>query len=122
MIDLCIDMHLKLIELLYIMENNLYKEGIHIVSMNDNNFYKNTRNNVLIIPEKLYLLLHNNLYFFRNRLTIVLTIHPNIFLDDKVEDDTINNNFKNEKTDIIFTNNEKSADRTTSILRSIEYT
>ena len=89
------------------MENNLYKEGIHIVSMNDNNFYKNTRNNVLIIPEKLYLLLHNNLYFFRNRLTIVLTIHPNIFLDDKVEDDTINNNLKNEKTDIIFTNNEK---------------
>ena len=52
------------------MENNLYKEGIHIVSMN-NNFYKNTRNNVLIISEKLYLSIHNNLYFFRNRLIIV---------------------------------------------------
>ena len=90
------------------MENNLYKEGIHIVSMN-NNFYKNTRNNVLIISEKLYLSIHNNLYFFRNRLIIVLTKHPNIFLDDKNKniDNDNNNNFKNKKTDIIFTNNEK---------------
>lgn len=90
------------------MENILYKEGINIVSMNDNDFYKKTRNNVLIISEKIYLSLHNLSYFFRNRLTIVLTKHPNIFLDDKAENYDNNNDYDNDyKTEIIFTNNEK---------------
>jgi dihydrofolate reductase len=89
------------------MEKNSFKEYIQRVTIKDKNIYKNTRNQVLIMSEKLYLSLNNISQFFRNRLTIVLTKHPNMFLDNNSDNYIHNiNKYNNERTDIIFTNNE----------------
>jgi dihydrofolate reductase len=78
--------------------NGLSKEGIlPWKSLKDLQFlYKITKNNVVIMSKYTYLSLPDNIRPLRNRLNIVLTHHPNLFL----EDSTII-----KKSDILFTNN-----------------
>jgi dihydrofolate reductase len=78
--------------------NGLSKEGIiPWTSKKDLQFfYKKTKNNVVIMGKNTYFSLPDNVRPLKNRLNIVLTNHPNLFLN---EDKT------NVTTDVIFTNN-----------------
>jgi dihydrofolate reductase len=58
-------------------------------------FYDTTVNNVVIMGKNTYFSLPERINPLKNRLNIVLTSHPNIYLEDK----TTNN-------EVIFTNNE----------------
>jgi dihydrofolate reductase len=79
--------------------NGLSKEGI--IPWNNKKdlkfFYEQTKNNVVIMGKNTYFSLPDNGRPLKNRLNIVLTNHPNLFLDEP------NENKKN--NEVIFTNN-----------------
>ena len=79
--------------------NGLSKEGI--IPWNNkkdlNFFYKQTKNNVVIMGKNTYFSLPDNTRPLKNRLNIVLTSHPNLFLNEENDNDIIN--------EVIFTNN-----------------
>ena len=78
--------------------NGLSKNGIiPWKSTKDLNFfYKKTRNNVVIMGKNTYLSLPHSSRPLKNRLNIVLTTNPDLFLNDMSECDN----------NVIFTNNE----------------
>lgn len=80
--------------------NGLSKEGI--IPWNNkkdlNFFYEKTKNNVVIMGKNTYFSLPDNVRPLKNRLNIVLTSEPNIFLNEPNEENNI-------KRDVIFTNN-----------------
>jgi len=82
--------------------NGLSKEGI--IPWNnkkDLNFLcKKTRNNVVIMGINTYFSLPDNVRPLKNRLNIVITSHPDLFLHEPNEE-----NEENEGNDVIFTNN-----------------
>jgi dihydrofolate reductase len=89
---------LKMEAILSIDSNNgLSKEGIiPWKSTKDLNFfYETTKNNVVIMGKNTYLSLPDNSRPLKHRLNIVLTNHPDIFLNEP--------SYKN--NEIIFTNN-----------------
>jgi len=79
--------------------NGLSKEGI--IPWNNKKdlkfFYKKTKNNVVIMGKNTYLSLPESARPLKNRLNIVLTSHPDLFLNEPNENDKL--------SDIIFTNN-----------------
>jgi dihydrofolate reductase len=79
--------------------NGLSKEGI--IPWNNKKdlkfFYKKTKNNVVIMGKNTYLSLPDNVRPLKNRLNIVLTSHPDFFLNEPSENNKIR--------DVIFTNN-----------------
>ena len=89
---------LKMEAILSIDSNNgLSKEGIIPWKSNKdlNFFYETTKNNVVIMGKNTYLSLPDNSRPLKHRLNIVLTNHPDIFLNEP--------SYKN--NEIIFTNN-----------------
>jgi len=91
--------------------NGLSKEGIiPWKSIKDLNFfYEKTKNNVVIMGRNTYLSLPDNVRPLKNRLNIVLTSQPNLFLNEPSDKPNQNN--------IIFTNNQNIH---TSILKNRE--
>jgi len=83
--------------------NGLSKEGI--IPWNNKKdlqfFYKKTKNNVIIMGKNTYFSLPDNTRPLKNRLNIVLTSQPNLFLNEQNEENEKNNI----KRDVIFTNN-----------------
>lgn len=79
--------------------NGLSKEGIIPWNFTKdlNFFYETTKNNVVIMGKNTYLSLPDNVRPLRNRLNIVLTSHPDIFLDEP--------SHRPKNNEIIFTNN-----------------
>lgn len=79
--------------------NGLSKEGI--IPWNNKKdlhfLYKKTKNNVVIMGKNTYISLPDNLRPLKTRLNIVLTNHPDLFLNEPDEN--------NERSDVIFTNN-----------------
>jgi len=79
--------------------NGLSKEGI--IPWNNKKdlkfFYKQTKNNVVIMGKNTYFSLPDNVRPLKNRLNIVLTSNPDLYLNEPYE--------KNIKIDVIFTNN-----------------
>lgn len=83
--------------------NGLSKEGI--IPWNNKKdllfFYKKTKNNVVIMGKNTYFSLPDNSRPLRDRLNIVLTNKPNLFLNEDYEENK--NYVKN--NEVIFTNN-----------------
>ena len=81
--------------------NGLSKEGI--IPWNStkdlNFFYETTKNNVVIMGKNTYLSLPDKIRPLKNRLNIVLTSHPDIFLNEP--------SIKPKNSEVIFTNNDK---------------
>ena len=80
--------------------NGLSKEGI-IPWNNEKDlkfFYKQTKNNVVIMGKNTYFSLPENVRPLKNRLNIVLTSNPELFLDEPTNKSKISDN-------VIFTNN-----------------
>jgi dihydrofolate reductase len=85
--------------------NGLSKEGI--IPWNNKKdlkfFYKKTKNNVVIMGKNTYFSLPENVRPLKNRLNIVLTSQPNLFLDETNENENCSE-CENDG-DVIFTNN-----------------
>jgi len=81
--------------------NGLSKEGIiPWKCVKDLNFfYKTTKNNVVIMGKNTYLSLPDNIRPLKNRLNIVLTSRPDLFLSEP--------SIRPNNNNIIFTNNDK---------------
>ena len=88
-------------EAIFAMDSNngLSKEGI--IPWNNKKdlkfLYKQTKNNVVIMSKNTYFSLPDNIRPLRNRLNIILTSNPELYLNEPYE--------KNIKNDVIFTNN-----------------
>ena len=83
--------------------NGLSKEGI--IPWNNkkdlNFFYKKTKNNVVIMGKNTYLSLPENIRPLKNRLNIILTSNPDIFLNEENKE----NEYKSRRSEAMFTNN-----------------